>query len=299
MCPNAVTRVSGFGVRRHHSSHLTTKKNVSVKNQKKRTPTLLLLIDPLMRNKSKPVWRRLVCRAATWLLCAKEADRERFEESKETLTGLLDSQGIAGKPVLIFANKQDIDGCATADELSQALVPHARGPMTRWTNTPRRRMRRTRRILEGMCWCARVMASEVCSCVDVGVLVVFCLSRSRASGRELTGRPTWPIPISRSLRSRHGDPTGIRLPDCPIRPETQITPNEHRVPVFLGRLLPLRPLAVWAQLEKARFRPHPLRGTSLCLRRVAPSRGTMRNYRPSQQRLSCHQNSLARIDSPR
>jgi hypothetical protein len=49
------------------------------------------------------------------------ADRERFEESKETLTGLLDSQGIAGKPVLIFANKQDIDGCATADELSQAL----------------------------------------------------------------------------------------------------------------------------------------------------------------------------------
>ena len=103
------------------------------------------------------------------------ADRERFEESKETLTGLLDSQGIAGKPVLIFANKQDIDGCATADELSQALVPHARGPMTRWTNTPRRRMRRTRRILEGMCWCARVMASEVCSCVDVGVLVVFLL----------------------------------------------------------------------------------------------------------------------------
>ena len=62
--------------------------------------------------------------------------------------------------------------------------------MMRWTNmynTPRRRMRRTRRILEGMCWCARVMASEVCSCVDVGVLVVFCLSRSRASGREPSG----------------------------------------------------------------------------------------------------------------
>ena len=44
-------------------------------------------------------------------------------------------------------------------------------------NTPRRRMLRTRRILEGMCWCARVMVSACSSCF-------FYLSRSRASGRE-------------------------------------------------------------------------------------------------------------------
>lgn len=49
------------------------------------------------------------------------ADRERFEESKETLDKTLESEGIVGKPVLIFANKQDLDGCASAPELTKEL----------------------------------------------------------------------------------------------------------------------------------------------------------------------------------
>ena len=96
--------------------------------------------------------------------------------------------------------------------------------------------------------------------------------------------PAWPIPISQSPRSRHGDPTGFRLPDCPIRHETQIAPRKTGCPCSLGDVTDtayqqpssagqLHLLAVRAQLERARFRPHPLRGTSLRLRRVAPSRG--------------------------
>mmetsp|Transcript_1848 Transcript_1848/g.5596 ORF Transcript_1848/g.5596 Transcript_1848/m.5596 type:complete len:288 (-) Transcript_1848:83-946(-) len=46
---------------------------------------------------------------------------ERFEEAKETLDKTLESEGIPGKPVLIFANKQDLDGCISAHELSQKL----------------------------------------------------------------------------------------------------------------------------------------------------------------------------------
>lgn len=49
------------------------------------------------------------------------ADRERFEESKETLALTLESEGISGKPILIFANKQDIDGSASAPDVSEAL----------------------------------------------------------------------------------------------------------------------------------------------------------------------------------
>eukprot|EP00960_Hanusia_phi_P052255 761356-Hanusia_phi.AAC.2 len=46
---------------------------------------------------------------------------DRFEEAKETLDKTLESEGIPGKPVLIFANKQDLEGCISAHELSQKL----------------------------------------------------------------------------------------------------------------------------------------------------------------------------------
>lgn len=49
------------------------------------------------------------------------ANQERFEESKETLAMTLESEGIVGKPVLIFANKQDLDGSVSPADLSKEL----------------------------------------------------------------------------------------------------------------------------------------------------------------------------------
>jgi ADP-ribosylation factor-like protein 13B len=49
------------------------------------------------------------------------ANQERFEEAKETLALTLASEGIAGKPVLVFANKQDLDGCISAADLSREM----------------------------------------------------------------------------------------------------------------------------------------------------------------------------------
>jgi hypothetical protein len=49
------------------------------------------------------------------------ADLDRLEESKETLTKTLESEGIPGKPVLIFANKQDLPGCISSAQLSERL----------------------------------------------------------------------------------------------------------------------------------------------------------------------------------
>ena len=49
------------------------------------------------------------------------AAQDRFEESKETLISTLESEGIAGKPVLVFANKQDLDGAASGPELTKVL----------------------------------------------------------------------------------------------------------------------------------------------------------------------------------
>lgn len=49
------------------------------------------------------------------------ADLERIEEAKETLSQTLDSEGIGGKPILIFSNKQDLDGCVSEKDLSEKL----------------------------------------------------------------------------------------------------------------------------------------------------------------------------------
>jgi hypothetical protein len=49
------------------------------------------------------------------------AAQDRFEESKEALISTLESEGITGKPVLVFANKQDLDGAASAPDLTKVL----------------------------------------------------------------------------------------------------------------------------------------------------------------------------------
>jgi ADP-ribosylation factor related protein 1 len=45
-------------------------------------------------------------------------NRERFEESKRALEAVLDSRELSGAPVLIMANKQDLEGAAAAQEIS-------------------------------------------------------------------------------------------------------------------------------------------------------------------------------------
>lgn len=49
------------------------------------------------------------------------AAEDRLEESKEVLQQTLKAEGIPGKPVLVFANKQDLPGCLSDAELSKRL----------------------------------------------------------------------------------------------------------------------------------------------------------------------------------
>ena len=49
------------------------------------------------------------------------ADTDRLAESKETLAKALASEGIPGKPILVFANKQDLPGCLSAADLSDRM----------------------------------------------------------------------------------------------------------------------------------------------------------------------------------
>ena len=67
------------------------------------------------------VWQSYYSEVHGVIFVVDAADRERFEEAKETLAMTLESEGIGGKPVLVFANKQDLDGAADAKELSEQL----------------------------------------------------------------------------------------------------------------------------------------------------------------------------------
>lgn len=49
------------------------------------------------------------------------ADRIRLEQCRETLLDLLNQERLVGASLLIFANKQDIEGALTAKEIAQVL----------------------------------------------------------------------------------------------------------------------------------------------------------------------------------
>ena len=48
-------------------------------------------------------------------------DRDRFEESKDELAGLLADEQVVDAPVLILGNKIDISGAASEEELRQTF----------------------------------------------------------------------------------------------------------------------------------------------------------------------------------
>jgi|EP00802_Teleaulax_amphioxeia_P012342 ADP-ribosylation factor-like protein 13B len=67
------------------------------------------------------VWQSYYSEVHGIIYVVDAAAQDRFEESKETLISTLESEGIAGKPVLVFANKQDLDGAASGPELTKVL----------------------------------------------------------------------------------------------------------------------------------------------------------------------------------
>ena len=49
------------------------------------------------------------------------ADRVRLEQCRQALLELLQQERLAGATLLIFANKQDIDGALSSEEIAEAL----------------------------------------------------------------------------------------------------------------------------------------------------------------------------------
>ncbi|XP_058864566.1 ADP-ribosylation factor-like protein 3 isoform X3 [Acipenser ruthenus] len=60
----------------------------------------------------------------TQIYVIDSADRKRFEETGQEMAELLEEEKLAGVPLLIFANKQDLLTAAPASEITEGLNLH-------------------------------------------------------------------------------------------------------------------------------------------------------------------------------
>mmetsp|Transcript_13051 Transcript_13051/g.24374 ORF Transcript_13051/g.24374 Transcript_13051/m.24374 type:complete len:170 (+) Transcript_13051:35-544(+) len=66
-------------------------------------------------------WRDYFDHTDALVFVIDSADRRRLEESAMELRGLLEEEKLAGIPLLVFANKQDLVQAAPADEIAEQL----------------------------------------------------------------------------------------------------------------------------------------------------------------------------------
>mmetsp|Transcript_20503 Transcript_20503/g.41028 ORF Transcript_20503/g.41028 Transcript_20503/m.41028 type:complete len:190 (-) Transcript_20503:19-588(-) len=72
----------------------------------------------------RPYWRNYFDATDALIYVIDSADRRRLEETGVELQLLLDEDKLAGVPVLIYANKQDLLSAMSAAEISTALNLH-------------------------------------------------------------------------------------------------------------------------------------------------------------------------------
>ncbi|GLI70989.1 hypothetical protein VaNZ11_016096 [Volvox africanus] len=69
----------------------------------------------------RSIWDKYYSEAHAIVYVVDAANRSRFEESKVALDRMLEHRELTGAPLLIMANKQDLDGAATSQEVGQAF----------------------------------------------------------------------------------------------------------------------------------------------------------------------------------
>jgi len=71
--------------------------------------------------KIRKIWDSYYAEVHGVVYVVDAADAERLDESRQCLQELMADERIAGKPILLFANKQDLPGALGAAELSERL----------------------------------------------------------------------------------------------------------------------------------------------------------------------------------
>lgn len=69
----------------------------------------------------RPYWKNYYQNTDAIIYMVDSADRRRTDEAADELGQLMEEEDLAGVPVLVFANKQDLLGAMTGAEIMEAL----------------------------------------------------------------------------------------------------------------------------------------------------------------------------------
>lgn len=72
----------------------------------------------------RPYWRNYFDTTEAIIYVIDSADRRRLEETGIEMQQLLEEEKLAGSPLLIYANKQDLISALSVDEITQGLNLH-------------------------------------------------------------------------------------------------------------------------------------------------------------------------------
>ncbi|XP_016363135.1 ADP-ribosylation factor-like protein 3 isoform X1 [Sinocyclocheilus anshuiensis] len=76
------------------------------------------------QRKIRPFWKKYLENTDVLVYVIDSADKKRFEETGLELSELIDEENLAGVPILIFANKQDLCTASPASEIAEGLNLH-------------------------------------------------------------------------------------------------------------------------------------------------------------------------------
>ncbi|KWU47289.1 GTP-binding protein [Rhodotorula sp. JG-1b] len=110
----------------------------------------------------RPYWRNYFEQTDAVIWVVDSSDRARMADCKRELHGLLQEERLMGASLLVFANKQDIRGAMTSDEIEQALDLPTLSSSHRWSIQPcSARFSADPRILAGLDWVTTEVGSRV------------------------------------------------------------------------------------------------------------------------------------------
>lgn len=73
------------------------------------------------QDKIRPLWKHYFHNTEGLVYVVDSADKERFNEAKEELYWILDSEDMGGVPVVILANKQDLPHAVSSADIAHKL----------------------------------------------------------------------------------------------------------------------------------------------------------------------------------
>ncbi|XP_042863809.1 ADP-ribosylation factor-like [Penaeus japonicus] len=71
--------------------------------------------------KLRPLWRHYYQNTTAIIYVVDSSDQERIKEAREELEAVLESEEVAGVPLLVMANKQDLPGALSVPQVSEGL----------------------------------------------------------------------------------------------------------------------------------------------------------------------------------